>query len=157
MAEHQHSSDHLHATVIDDYADKYTNNQLDELDEVLHPELQIRELLGIEETFNFEQYAEWAHGVLEAFPDTELINYNHIVEGDMIATRTVMTGTHKGELLGIGPTNTELVVPWQLQCRIEDGKVIEKWDKPDTFRMFTQIGEFPDSDALPDPNPGMYK
>ena len=157
MAEHQHDSDHPHARVLDDYADKYTHNRLDELDEVLHPDLRIRELLGIETTFGYDEYTDWAHGVLEAFPDVELINYNHIIEGEMIATRTVMTGTHTGELLGIPPTDAEVVIPWQLQCRIQDGKVIEKWDKPDAFRMFAQIGEIPDPAALPDPDSDIYR
>lgn len=157
MGAHQHSSDHPYARVIDNYADKYTNNKLDELDEVMHPDLQIRELMGVETAFSYDEYADWAQGVLEAFPDTELINYNHIIDGEMIATRTVMTGTHQGELLGIPPTEAEVEIPWQIQCRIKDEKVIEKWDKPDAFRLFAQIGEFPEPDALPDVNPSLYR
>jgi predicted ester cyclase len=158
MVTHTHNSDHPHAAVHDAYADKYTENNLDELDEVLHPELQLHEFLGVETTVSFEEYTEErAPGLRNAFPDVEFVNRGHIIDGDMIATQSVMTGTHEGDILGVPGSGTEVEIPWQWVTRIQDEKVIEKWDKPDAFRLFGQIGQFPDPDILPDPNPSEYR
>lgn len=155
---HQHDTDHPNAAVHDAYADKYTDDNLDELDEVLHPDLQLHEFLGVETPVGFEQYSEeLAPGLRQAFPDVQFVNRGHVIDDDMIATQSVMTGTHEGELLGVPSSGAEVVIPWQWVTRIEDGRVIEKWDKPDAFRLFVQIGEFPDPDELPDTNPSLYR
>lgn len=153
MANHVHGCDHEYAEIIDRYADIYNEHvnegqELDALEEVLHPEFHIHELAGIDEMYTFEEYKEFAGGFLGAFDDLTLPNVAIVVDGDMSAQRTIMKATHTGELLGVPASNEEVVMPWQWYTRWKDGKIVEKWDQPDVFRLFLQIGQFPDPDEI---------
>ena len=43
-------------------------------------------------------------GFLNGFPDLKITIHDQIAEGDMVASRQTMTGTHKGEFQGIAHT-----------------------------------------------------
>jgi predicted ester cyclase len=129
-----------HADVIARYAGKYNENRIDELDEVLHPDFVIHGVLGTEETLTFEEYQRFAERMVTAFPDMQYGNEAMIVEGDTVAVRSTMTGTHEGDLFGIQPTGNEIEVTELLFCRMQDGKVIEKWDLIDGLSLLQQLG-----------------
>lgn len=130
--------------LIERYAEKYNQNKLDELEEVLHPDFRIHNLLGVDSTLDLAGYKEYAKGVLAAFPDVHIECVDHAVEGDKIATRAMATATHKGELFGIQPTSKRVEFQWMIFCHIRDGKVYEKWDSPDGARLLQQIGGLSD-------------
>ena len=52
----------------------------------------------------------------------------------------VYSGTHKGEWLGIPPTNKSYRFAAVDIFRIEDGKLAEHWDVLDTYGLFRQLG-----------------
>ena len=43
--------------------------------------------------------------VFEAFPDLQVTIEDQIAEGDKVVSRLTMSGTHKGEFMGVPPTN----------------------------------------------------
>ena len=45
-----------------------------------------------------------------AFPDVRVTINDQIAEGDKVVTRWTATGTHKGQLMGIAPTNKPATV-----------------------------------------------
>jgi len=48
-----------------------------------------------------------------------------IVEGDKVAVRHTFSGTHKGESMGIPPTNKKVTI-WEIDIiRIAGGKFVE--------------------------------
>jgi hypothetical protein len=74
---------------------------------------------------------EW----LSAFPDLHFTINDMIVEGDKVAIRSTWTGTHKGELKGISPTNKK-VTAWEIEIdRIAGGKFAEIWTRYDTLGL----------------------
>lgn len=92
------------------------------------------EIRGIKEFKNYCR--EW----LNAFSDLHFTVDDIIVEGDMAATRHAWTGTHKGELQGIPPTNRK-VTSWEIEIdRIADGKIAEIWTRYDTLGVMQQLG-----------------
>jgi hypothetical protein len=89
---------------------------------------------------DFKQYYS---GSYDAFPDVHLTIDDMVVEGDKAAMRYTMTGTHKGEFMGIPPTNKKLTM-WGINiARIAGGKIVEAWERADTLSMMQQLGLAP--------------
>jgi predicted ester cyclase len=78
-----------------------------------------------------------------AFPGYQLSEEDLIVEGDKAAVRSIMTGTHQGELMGIPPTGKQVSVPVMLIYRVSGGKIVEFWMNADTLGLLQQLGAIP--------------
>jgi steroid delta-isomerase-like uncharacterized protein len=81
--------------------------------------------------------------VLAAIPDLRITIQDQVAEGDRVATRYVMEGTHQGELMGIGPTGKRFSVMGIEVHRFEDGKVVELWNLVDWLEALQQLGVIP--------------
>lgn len=80
---------------------------------------------------------------LSAFPDTNFTIEDQVAEGDMVVTRWVATGTHKGELMGIPATGKHVTVTGVDIDRISGGKSVEHWGQFDQMGMMQQLGVVP--------------
>jgi steroid delta-isomerase-like uncharacterized protein len=78
-------------------------------------------------------------GLLEAFPDLQVKVIESIADGDRVAVRNVMTGTHNADFAGVPASGNRIEVPSTDVLRIEDGKLAEFWPLCDTARMFSQL------------------
>lgn len=74
------------------------------------------------------------------FPDLQFTVEDTICEKDKIATIWTLTGTHKGEFLGIAPTNKKVSVPGITVHQIVDGKILDSQAAWDLIVMFQQLG-----------------
>src|SRR5581483_862174 len=77
---------------------------------------------------------------LKAFPDLRIEIEQMIASGDQVVVRARVSGTHKGSLLGIAPTNKS--VSWRA-CNIvelRNGKVIRSRIYADNASLFEQLG-----------------
>jgi len=54
-----------------------------------------------------------------------------------------MTGTHKGEFMGIPPTNKKVTISAITIDRIAGGKYVEEWLRFDTLDFMQQLGIVP--------------
>ena len=79
-------------------------------------------------------------GLLVAFPDFSATVEEIIAEGDLVAMRVTLRGTHEGEFLGAEPTGRKFEVGNTVFTRLEDGIVAERWVQPDTFGLLQQLG-----------------
>lgn len=78
---------------------------------------------------------------LAAFPDLH-ISYSHqIAEGDLVAGRFVITGTHQGEFAGIPATGNTISLEGQDLLRVENGKIVEHWTVMDSAVLMAQLGQ----------------
>jgi predicted ester cyclase len=75
-----------------------------------------------------------------AFPDISIEVDDAITGDDYIAFRSTMRGTHRGELMGIGPTGRQVTVQLVDMIRVEDGKFVEQWGGPDMLDLLSQLG-----------------
>ena len=78
-----------------------------------------------------------------AFPDFHTTIEDQIAEGDRVATRWTMRGTHEGEFRGIASTGKQIAVTGIGIFRFADGKVVESWDNFDQLGMMQQLGVIP--------------
>ena len=75
-----------------------------------------------------------------AFPDLKLKLNDTICEGDKIVMAWTVTGTHKGELRGIAPTNKKISVEGITISRHANGKIAESRVNWDALGMMQQLG-----------------
>jgi steroid delta-isomerase-like uncharacterized protein len=78
-----------------------------------------------------------------AFPDLHFTAEDMIAEGDKVATRITVNGTHKGEFMGIAPTGKQITMTGIDILRFADGKVVEHWGNTDDLGMMQQLGVVP--------------
>jgi len=78
-----------------------------------------------------------------AFPDLHLTIDDMVVEGDKVAARITMTGTHKGEYMGAPPTNKKITIRAITIERFAGGKIVEEWGMADTLGLMQQLGLVP--------------
>jgi steroid delta-isomerase-like uncharacterized protein len=78
--------------------------------------------------------------IQEAFPDLHVAHADSVTEGDKVAFRWMMSGTHKGELLGVAPTGERVVVMGMDIVRIGDDEILDYWGEFDVMAMLRQLG-----------------
>jgi steroid delta-isomerase-like uncharacterized protein len=78
-----------------------------------------------------------------AFPDLQMTVEDQIAEGDRVATRWTMRGTHTGAFLGIPPTGKAVASTGINIERIIDGTVVEHWRGSDELGLLQQLGVVP--------------
>ncbi len=98
---------------------------------------------GSAEPLDREGWAAWFTGFRQAFPDARFTVEDMIAEGDRVAARLTMRGTHRGELNGIPPTGREVVVTGMSIERVVDGRIVEGWNENDALGMLGQLGVLP--------------
>jgi predicted ester cyclase len=92
-----------------------------------------------------EGYKQFIGILRAAFPDLEYTIDQQLAEGDMVATRVTGRGTHKGDFLGIAPTNRRVTWTQTHLSRMVDGKLVEHWADVDQLGMLQQLGAIPSS------------
>jgi ketosteroid isomerase-like protein len=70
---------------------------------------------------------QWFGVILSGFPDAAIRLQSIVAEGDLVASRVVVTGTHTREYLGVPATGKKLRSSEVSIDRIEGGKIVESW------------------------------
>ena len=98
------------------------------------------ELFGLDQ---FEAARQEAADFRRGFPDVVSIIEDLIAEGDKVVARWRSSATHRGEYMGIPPTNKEVEFTGISLYRIEGGKIAESWNSEDQLGLMRQIGAVP--------------
>jgi steroid delta-isomerase-like uncharacterized protein len=88
----------------------------------------------------FKQFATMFRN---AFPDLHITVEDMIAEGDKVATRETLRGTHKGDLMGIAATGKKVTFSGTVIIRFAGGKEVEAFGVTDMFAMYQQLGLAP--------------
>lgn len=80
---------------------------------------------------------------LTAFPDLHTKVEDMIAEGDKVVARITMTGTQKGEFMGVAPTGKKIDITGIDIVRFAKGKMVEHWGNEDDLGMMQQLGVVP--------------
>lgn len=93
-----------------------------------------------------QAYKRWVTAIRKAFPDLHLTIDDLITEGDQVAVRLTLRGTHTSDLVTVmhipatGKQVTESIIA---VVRFTDGKVVEVWSQADTLGFLQQLGVIP--------------
>jgi predicted ester cyclase len=78
-----------------------------------------------------------------AFPDLHFTIEDLVAEGDTVAGRLTMSGTHEGPLMEMAPTGRSVHQDHMHIVRFRDGKALEHWGVRDDLSMMQQLGAMP--------------
>jgi steroid delta-isomerase-like uncharacterized protein len=112
------------------------------IDELVDPHALIRTPLPIETT-GAEAVKEVFARLLRAYPDLHITIEDLVEEGDKVVMRNTVTGTHRGEHMGVRPTGRSVTYNEIFIFRFEDGRVAETWGVVDVLSQMRQIGALP--------------
>ena len=80
-----------------------------------------------------------AASLLKAFPDVKFVIEDFIQQGDRLAARVTLEGTHRGDFAGIPATGKRMKVYDFAMYRIVDGKITDIWSLIDMQAMRDQL------------------
>jgi steroid delta-isomerase-like uncharacterized protein len=109
------------------------------IDELVAPDAVIRTPLPIDATGAELLKQVWAM-LLRVYPDLHLTVEDVIAEGDKVVARNTVTGTHRGEFMGVAPTGRSVTYNEIFIFRFADGRVVETWGVVDVYAQMKQIG-----------------
>jgi steroid delta-isomerase-like uncharacterized protein len=78
--------------------------------------------------------------LLRAFPDIHVAVEDVIAEGDKVVCRNTVTGTHRGEYMGVPPTGKTITYKEMFILRFVDGRIAEGWGIVDVASQMRQLG-----------------
>ncbi|MFI5719875.1 ester cyclase [Nocardia sp. NPDC051750] len=110
--------------------------------ELTVPDMRLHTPLTTPETGRDAVEQTWVN-LLRVFPDIQVRLEDVIAEGDKVAGRSVVTGTHRAEFMGIAPTGKRVEYNEMFIFRFTEGRVAEMWGVVDIFSLIRQLGGFP--------------
>ncbi len=81
-----------------------------------------------------------------AFPDLNITIEEMIADGDMVASRGIIRGTHQDEFMGVPATGNSVSMEFIDMWRVSEDKFIENWAQLDMLSMMQQLGAVPRSE-----------
>ena len=125
--------------IVRRYQEIYNENDLEALGEVLSKDLRTPKIMpGIPTGM---EGAKAAHRIMLAgFPDYQTRIDDLFAEGDKVAARITMSGTHTGLFMGIPPTGRQVSFTGIYIARIANGKIAEHWGEEDGVSLLQQLG-----------------
>ncbi len=88
---------------------------------------------------NKEGFKQFIYLLWKAFPDIRIMFDDIIIEGNKVACRYNLTGTHKGEFVDLRPTDKQFRVNGMTVFSFRDTKVIERWNLVDMMSLMEQL------------------
>jgi steroid delta-isomerase-like uncharacterized protein len=82
-----------------------------------------------------------------AFPDLRHTVDEMMAEGDTVAARWTVRGTHRGDFQGIAPTGRPVSLSGTTVHHLKDGKIAETWLTFDSLDLLQQLGSVPQAGA----------
>jgi predicted ester cyclase len=98
---------------------------------------------GTRSRTGFKRYASELHRAFSGLHLEVHENVGVLVEGDLVALRTIITGTHTGPYAGVAATGSQIQTSASHIFRVRDDELAEHWPVVDTYRILVAIGAIP--------------
>jgi steroid delta-isomerase-like uncharacterized protein len=134
------SAEENKAVVLRFVEEAFNRRNIDILGELVTPDTLNHEAYDPEWRRGAEGYKKTFEWLLAAFPDFRFDIEDIVAEGDKVAARVTMSGTHEGEFVGIPATSRSFSVQQIHWFRLADGKIAERWAVRDDMGMLRQLG-----------------
>jgi steroid delta-isomerase-like uncharacterized protein len=137
------STEDLKAKTIEGFERMFNQGDLSYADEAIDPGgTDHQESLGTEFIPHLKDVVTKLRA---AFPDLRFEVHEALAEGDIVATRSTMTGTHLGRLaLGplaaLPPSGKQIAVRHMHFFRYKDGRLVDLWHVWDVPALMRQLG-----------------
>lgn len=114
------------------------------VDELAAPDIVVSYPVYPEPLRGPEQFKAALGEFVAAFPDLSVEVDYLVSEGDTVAARWTLRGTHQGELFGIAATGKAVCMSGMSFLRIAGGKVVEERGIGNTLGLLQQLGAMPE-------------
>lgn len=111
--------------------------------QVISPDAEFLTPFSPEPLRGLEGYLQILAIMRGAFSDIQWSIEQLVVEGDTIAARFELTGTHDGDFLGTAPTGRPVAVHATNFYRFDGGLIVDEVGQPDLLGLLGQIGALP--------------
>jgi predicted ester cyclase len=88
---------------------------------------------------NKEGFKQFIYLLWKAFPDIRIMFDDIIIEGNKVACRYNLAGTHKGEFMDLRPTDKQFRVNGMTVFSFRDTKCIQRWNLVDMISLIEQL------------------
>lgn len=85
-------------------------------------------------------YIDFFTMMRNAFPDMQVEVEKMVADEDNVAFAYTLTGTHKGEFMGVEGTGSPIKIRGMQISRFKNGKMVERWGSSDELGILKQIG-----------------
>lgn len=110
------------------------------IDELVSPSVVFASPYTAEPTHGVDPFKQMIQMLHLAFPDMKLVDEDLVAEGDTVASRWVVSGTHHGDFMGHEPSGRRYEITGMSFYRLKDGKIVEGWVNDDSLGMLRQLG-----------------
>lgn len=112
---------------------------LDAFDDLLHEDVVVHAPLGFATNGREAEKAVWKRA-LQGVPDILHEIQEMVSAGSTTVARVVVTGTHRGEFVGLPATGKRFEIDQATFVHVRDGKAEEIWEVADTASLLRQLG-----------------
>lgn len=81
--------------------------------------------------------------IYRAFDGPQLTFHDVFSNGDRLAIRFTMTGTHRDQFMGIAATGRNVAVDGITILRFANGRCVERWSSVNMYAWLAQLGAVP--------------
>jgi steroid delta-isomerase-like uncharacterized protein len=93
-----------------------------------------------------EEFKPFVANIRGALPDTHISIDDFLADGDRVAVRVTLQGTHTGQGFGVPPTGRKVSIQGIVIVRFVNGRIMEGWNSYDQLGLLRQIGALPGAD-----------
>ena len=134
------------------YDELWNGRQLDVADEIFAEGCRSHQLRSGEESSALarapEEIKQHVREWLAGFPDLRFEVDELIAEGDLVASRCSMSGSHQGSWMGLEPNGKQINIVMSVTHRIREGLIVEDWVIVEALGFFQQLGLIPPTETL---------
>ena len=131
------------------YAQVWNPGNLGLLDELAAPDIVLSYPALPEPVRGIEALRQFLAAFHAAFPDGQYVVEEEVAEGDKVVLRWRITGTHRGELLGIPPTGRPVAWGGIAIFTVANGRVVSERGEEDALGLMQQLGLLPAEGQAP--------
>jgi steroid delta-isomerase-like uncharacterized protein len=125
------------------YEDVWNKRKLEVVSDLFSPSHALRDNNSPGSSVGPEAYKMQVAMYLAAFPDLRITIEDTVAEKDKFVASWTISGTHKGEFLGIRPTNRKISVEGITIHYLANGKIIDSSISWDALGLLRQLGVTP--------------
>jgi steroid delta-isomerase-like uncharacterized protein len=122
------------------YQDVWNDRKLESLDQVIAKSHALGDPTLAGSAVGPEAYRRQVERFVIGFPDLRFTIDDTVSEKDKMVVSWTVAGTHKGEFLGVAPTNKKVSVSGITIHEISNGKILESVAVWDALGLFQQLG-----------------
>ncbi len=128
-------------TVVRACFENASQGNFDTLDEIVAPDY----VLHPDDVRGADGLKEMVEGYRNALSGLRVVIDQQFSEGDYVATRFTIRGTHDGDLMGTPPTGKDVAFTGITVSRCQAGRIAGEWGITDTLSLLGQVGAVPET------------